>query len=55
LEKRTRIFVKSETATRLRQQAKADKLSVGECAEELLEYSLWFLITNRGRGTKGRP
>ena len=39
-EKRTRIFVKSETIAKLKQQAKADKLSVSECAEELLEHAM---------------
>jgi hypothetical protein len=42
LEKRPRIFVKSETLAKLKQQSKADKLSLSECAEELLEYSMWF-------------
>ncbi|MCX6653914.1 MAG: hypothetical protein NTY03_02205 [Candidatus Bathyarchaeota archaeon] len=43
MEKGTRIFMNSETVAELRQQAKADKLSISECAEELLKYAMWFL------------
>ena len=42
MEKVTRIYVNSEKIAKLRKQAKADELSVSECAEELLEYGMWF-------------